>query len=381
MASLFRHPESRYWTACFRDETGRQRRISTKETNRPKALKIAQEFEKASRLKRKMRHTREVIERLHSELTGETFSKVSLRAFAREWLESKKAETSPRTIEFYRKSVDQLLRHLGAKADEPISEIAKADLVKFRNAIAERGLASKTINNHVKCARMLFKAARRDSVISEDPSEFVATIPKERNAGIKRPFSIPQLRAVLSRANPEWRSLVLFGLYTGQRLGDLARLRFGAIDLGAGELRLRTAKTGRVMAIPLAPPLRKHIESLPWPDDMEAPLHPRAFAIIDAQGRSGTLSREFGELLAEAGLREKRSHQSRGVTREGARTPSQLSFHSLRRTATTLLHEAGIPAAVSQAFIGHDSAAVHEIYVSVGREALVEAAAAFPDVL
>jgi integrase len=79
-------------------------------------------------------------------------------------------------------------------------------------------------------------------------------------------------------------------------------------------------------------------------------------------------------------LRAKRSHQSRGVTREGARTASQLSFHSLRRTATTLLHEAGIPQAVAQALIGHDSAAVHEVYVSVGREALVRAAASFPDV-
>jgi integrase len=58
-----------------------------------------------------------------------------------------------------------------------------------------------------------------------------------------------------------------------------------------------------------------------------------------------------------------------------------LSFHSLRRTATTLLHEAGIPQAVAQALIGHDSAAVHEVYISVGREALVKAAAAFPDVL
>jgi integrase len=62
------------------------------------------------------------------------------------------------------------------------------------------------------------------------------------------------------------------------------------------------------------------------------------------------------------------------------RTGSALSFHSLRRTARTLLHEAGIPAAVAQALIGHDSAAMHEIYISVGREALVKAAAAFPEV-
>ena len=58
-----------------------------------------------------------------------------------------------------------------------------------------------------------------------------------------------------------------------------------------------------------------------------------------------------------------------------------MSFHSLRRTATTLLHEAGVPAAVAQAFIGHDSEAMHELYVSVGREALQRAAASLPDLV
>jgi hypothetical protein len=37
MASIWRHPRSQYWTACFRDATGRQRRISTKETDQFKA--------------------------------------------------------------------------------------------------------------------------------------------------------------------------------------------------------------------------------------------------------------------------------------------------------------------------------------------------------
>jgi hypothetical protein len=52
VASVWKHPESQYWTACFRDQNGRQRRISTKETNNKKALKIAEEFERAAKTKR-----------------------------------------------------------------------------------------------------------------------------------------------------------------------------------------------------------------------------------------------------------------------------------------------------------------------------------------
>ena len=59
---------------------------------------------------------------------------------------------------------------------------------------------------------------------------------------------------------------------------------------------------------------------------------------------------------------------------------SPANIHTLRGTATTLLHEAGVPAAVARALIGHDGKAVHELYVSVSREALEKVAAALPEI-
>jgi len=52
----------------------------------------------------------------------------------------------------------------------------------------------------------------------------------------------------------------------------------------------------------------------------------------------------------------------------------------LRHSATTILHEAGVPASVAQAMIGHDSEAVHDNYVSVGSEAIRRAAATLPEI-
>ena len=68
-----------------------------------------------------------------------------------------------------------------------------------------------------------------------------------------------------------------------------------------------------------------------------------------------------------------------GKTRSGRRNLNALSFHSLRRTATTLLWR-GLPGAVAQASIGHDSEAIHEHYVNVGRDALQKAAGVFPSI-
>jgi integrase len=185
---------------------------------------------------------------------------------------------------------------------------------------------------------------------------------------------------VLSVADPEWQSLIRFGFYTGQRLGDLAALRWSNIDLARNEIRFVTAKTGRRMIIPLSEGLRTHIASLPSSDRADAVIHPRAFAILEAHGNASTLSRQFGELLALAGLRTTATHQSTGKTRSSRRNLNALGFHSLRRTATTLLHEAGIAGAVAQALIGHDSEAIHEHYVNVGRDALQKAASVFPTI-
>jgi site-specific recombinase XerD len=43
------------------------------------------------------------------------------------------------------------------------------------------------------------------------------------------------------------------------------------------------------------------------------------------------------------------------------------------------MHEAGVPAAVVQSMIGHDSEEMHQLYIAVGKEALATAAATLPD--
>jgi integrase len=42
--------------------------------------------------------------------------------------------------------------------------------------------------------------------------------------------AIAELKSLLEIATPEWQSLIKFGLYTGQRLGDIAWLTWSNID-------------------------------------------------------------------------------------------------------------------------------------------------------
>src|SRR6516162_9999187 len=102
MASVWRHPLSKYWTACFRDLTGKQRRITTKETDRKRAQRIAAEFEAAVRTKRTLRQAQVALDRLHEEICGQRVDRKTLRAYCEEWLSTKEPETSAQTAAFYR---------------------------------------------------------------------------------------------------------------------------------------------------------------------------------------------------------------------------------------------------------------------------------------
>jgi hypothetical protein len=59
---------------------------------------------------------------------------------------------------------------------------------------------------------MICRAAKRDGYIAEDPAEFVETVRKSSEQA-RRPFTTSEIQRVISVADAEWKSLILFGLY------------------------------------------------------------------------------------------------------------------------------------------------------------------------
>ena len=64
------------------------------------------------------------------------------------------------------------------------------------------------------------------------------------------PLKIKEIKAILSVADDEWRSMIRFGLYSGQRLSDIALLTWANIDLERNEIRFVARKTGKTMFLP-----------------------------------------------------------------------------------------------------------------------------------
>lgn len=380
MSFLFKNPNSQNWLAGFRDAEGKRRNRSTGllaiERNRRKAQQIADEYEAAARNKRTAQHVRRVIASLHREITGEDMPVVTMQKHVEQWLLSKQTSVAGKTSDFYKGACEKFMIYLGERKDCEISEITREELERFRDEMTQR-LAPKTVNHCVKVLRMLFRDARDRAILVDDPTEFVKSV-KSKKVLERRPFTMDEVRSVLEQCDIEWRSMVLFGLYTGQRLGDIARFKWKNLDLRRKSISLTTSKTDKLLNIPLPEDLLNHLRALPAPIDDEQPVHPNAFAIVEAQGKTGHLSNQFATILAKAGLRKVTSHKTTGKGRSSKRETNGLSFHSLRRSTATYLHEAGVPQSVAMALIGHDSADIHSIYVNVGEQAMRDAAGKLP---
>jgi integrase len=380
MASLVKYPGSKFFFAAFRDLRGQQHRRSTREVLRKRAQAVADQFERVAQRKGDPGRIRQVFADFYRDHYSEDLPSASVRHYAQNWLAARKAETAATTFGRYQRNIEEFLSFLGADAERDLTEITKNRIASFRDQLATRKAPS-SANLDLKTIKMFFRAARLDGYVWQDPSEGVKLLKTEPTT-LRRPFTIPELQSLLTVADPEWQGLIRCGLYTGQRLADIAHLRWGAVDLARHELRLVTRKTGKRLVLPLAGPLRETLLSLPLSDDPDAPLFPRAYRIVTSQkGRVSTLSNEFAELLKRAGLRERRKrNKSLGQGRGGRRREQMAqSYHSLRHTSASLLKDAGIPDAVVMALVGHSSKAMSDRYTHVGKEALSKAAAALPE--
>jgi integrase len=380
MASIWKHPHSKYWTACFRDADGRQRRVSTKTTDRRIARRIADEYEKATRGKRTLHQLEKVLRSYHEELSGEAGESRSLRGFCAEWLAEKEPSVSHSTILFYRAVAAKLCAFFGHRADEPIREITRANLVAFRASLAEQ-VSPTTANHDMVAVKALFAAALAAGRLAENPTEFIKPIRSEPDTASRRPFTVPELHAVLAVAGPEWQSLIKIGLYSGARLGDVATLKWADVDLDKWELRWTTRKTRNSILIPIAGPLRDHLMTLAASDDASGYLHPEAARSVAHRGNSAALSDQFGSLLAEAGLRPPKSTQTGGRTKTGEtrrRTFEALSYHSLRHTFISFLKASGAAQATAMELAGHSSVAMSELYTHSDRASMERAMTSLP---
>jgi len=405
MASLWKHPNSPFWSACFTVRPSNLPVARWKRSLRTRDHKLARQIADAlddagrnvlseqaiTAFTAKIRDTKTkaAVTRIFTDVfqsaSGREFGAGSLRAFADSWLAGIKPQLSPRSYPKYELAVRSFVRFLGAAADRDLIGFSARDdvlILRFREDLASR-LSAGSVNLNLKIVRQMFKVAAQRFKI-ESPAHFVPGVRKDAtHTSQRRVFTLSELgRIVRAVRGSEWEGIVLAGLYTGQRLSDLVMLRWENVDLERCEIAFTTRKTNRFVLIPIAAPLIDYLLGIPTSDEPKAFVFPKAAAQLMRSKAEypGALSNQFHNILAAAGLVRRRSHQKAkdGPGRAARRQPSEISFHSLRHTATSLLKNAGVPQSVVMDIVGHESRAVSQVYTHVGEPEKRQAIAALP---
>jgi integrase len=392
MPSIHKQPGRPYWFCAFsiwNPESLTSRRVfrSTKTRDKKQALEICRAWHKAALKARNGKLSvdaaREVIAQGVSDVftaaNVESLPSASIASWGERWVEAKAIETEESTHARYKRVIGRFTDFLGdAKAKRDLATLRENDVARFRDREGKE-LSRSTANLSVKVLRICLSEAVRQKLLTSNPAAGVKLL-KSAKESKRRAFTLLEIKRILKACenDQEWRGLVLFGLYLGQRLGDLARLTWRAVNLENGEIAFTTRKTGRRIVLPLVQPLADYLASLPVSDNPNAHIFPNAAKYK----RTASLSNQFREILVEAGLVEPlaRGHKSTGKGRNQAREASEISFHSLRHSAVTMLKAAGVSDFMAREIVGHESAAVSRQYTHLTTDDKRAAMQRLPDV-
>jgi integrase len=367
MAWIYQRPGSANWWIGYR-VNGRQILRSTKTDDRAKAEQELAKLDAIAQAHKAGSLTDEFV----ALLTRKESSGESLRAYARQWLAECK-DLSGQTLKRYRYVVDEFCNHLNATDTTPLlRDVRQETLGAF---IREKRANTSTAN--AKTVRRILSAFFNYAVdnqalpYSPVPSSRSLKLNKDSKA-TRRAFTLAELQTLFKKCPSNfWRYMVLAGFYTGQRMGDLICLPWGAADFAQRQIRLVQSKTGKSVTVPLRTELEVLLKKLRAKagkvkaSDFIWPAEAQRYQ----QYRSGPFSNEFyDEVLLPAGLVAKRTHAAldrAGDPDSTCRKISPVSFHCLRHTFVSLLKITGASQATAKELAGHSSDTISDLYTHV----------------
>lgn len=186
--------------------------------------------------KRKAEEIRKEIEREYEIKNRLTPSNVTLDEFAQEWIRSVKGDIDVITYGGYESIVQvhiiPYFKEHSIRVNDITTEIMQAyfDEMKMRgNKTTGKGLSPKTLRSHMNVFRQIFKLARKEKLIFDDPSEFVK-LPKNtpKKVEIYDPETLKEVFAAIK--DDRLFHLIYVTLFFGMRRSEALGIKWDAID-------------------------------------------------------------------------------------------------------------------------------------------------------
>lgn len=358
--SIFQRKDGR-WAAAFSTGDGRRKTVY----GRTRA-EVANKLSEA--------------QRAHHDGVLPTDGRLTVSAFAKEWLEGVQTSVRPKTAEAYEWAIGKhIVPRIGGVK---LVKVGPRHLEKVYQEMRSDGKAPQTIRNVHKVAGTMFSKAVRLGLIARNPGH-IADVPKvpKREPPM---FDRQELQTFLAEARSHrMEALFALAVTSGARSGELLGLRWSDVEMEAGLINIRTALQQTRQGFALVEPktkgsvrtlalshvagdalrrqrIRQNEEALRvgpgWNNDWNLVFTNEIGGPLD---RKNVLRRDLKPLLVRAGL------------------PS-MTFQNLRHISGSLALDYGVPLTVVSQALGHtDLTTTARVYLHQIKGAETKVAAAF----
>lgn len=317
------------WWVDFRFEHKRYRKRSP-ENSRAGAL--AYEATLRSKLVRGEEIGNEREEEVDKQLREQTFGQ-----FAQRWFDEYVMPNSKPSTQYSRKGIlfPSLVPFFGKM---PINQISVSDVEKYKAHLLKKGLANRTVNEHLAvfnhCVSTAYKWLRLDGI---PPEIMWLKCPPPKTDYL----SFDESELLLAHADGVMREMILTGLKTGMRLGELIGLQWSSIDWHNRLIIVRHSWSHYAKA--LGSPKSNRERHIDMTTDVYETLFKRkkntGFVFLDTDGNNFnqySLGRKLASICKKAGLRH-------------------IGWHTLRHTFASHLVMRGAPVPAVQKLLGHSA--------------------------
>jgi integrase len=208
----------------------------------------------------------------------------------------------------YERHIDFWINEIGSYR---LAAVTRAQIVEIRDRMAE-SRAPATVNRYLATLRHCFRIAATDwEWVGKSPCErIMLREPNGRDRHLDDDEIAELLKATKSSPHPQLHAMVLIGLTTGARRGEITGLRWGDIDLAKGRAILHKTKNTNKRTLALSPQVIAELREIRKVRRLDTDL---IFANPNPQGRRiySNIEAAWQSALSEAGITNFRFHDLR----------------------------------------------------------------------
>ena len=372
MASISRNPNGSYKIRVFCGENKEGKQIVRTKTYTPSDPNLSY-----AKLTKEVQEAADAFEKEIRAASPRALENITVKQFAKKYLEVKETQLSPTTIQFYKKVInDYIVPMFGKMRLQDIRTYHVQQFITFlandkkREDGRDGGIVGSTVKRYTTVMRSMLTLAYRMEYIDVDVGisrrlEF----PKENKTEVEAftPKEIDDILAALQEEPIHIRALIEMALFTGCRRGEIVGFKWADVDLErkrvtvrrsiynprgekAAEKEPKTQSSFRIISIPqhLVDTLKqyriwqkRHISFMEdgWVD-LDYVFTEEDGHVMNPQ----TPTKQFDHFLKRHNIRH-------------------LKFHGLRHTSATLLLSQGCDITTVSKRLGHSDIETTNIYV------------------